>query len=122
MKPIQLDYSRQNLKPRPKGLTEDEYLLMAIKEGHQLLELEEKAKAKPAPSVKQPDASKVQDALGKMSDNPYLKARAQIMDKMLPSVKTAIEQMEAGTLTKDKRYDKFCTDVTELGDKLSGLN
>src|ERR1035437_8734428 len=114
MKPIELDSSRQNMKPRPKGLTDDQYFLVALREGYALLEAEAKAK----PSVI-PPSSKVQDALAQKSDNPYIRARNTILTRMLPSQRSTIEKMEAGTLTKDARYDTFIKQVSELGDKIS---
>ena len=106
------------MKPRPPGLTDTQYVLIALKEGYALLEADEKKKH----SVKSPAVSKVQDALGKMSNNPYVRARTQLLEKMLPGARAVIEKMEAGTLTKDPRYDMFCREVASLGDKLSSQN
>jgi len=118
------------LTPRPAGLTEEQYLIHALKEGYALLAAEAKPAppnafgAKPVPpkldSVT-PDASKLQDALALKSTNPYIRARATVLSKMLPSARSVIEKMEAGTLTKDARYDKFVEEVSELGDKISNI-
>ena len=118
---------KRTIKPRPKGLSEAQYFALALKEGHAMLDAEEKAQAvaaakkTPKPSVT-PSPSKVQDALAKTSTNPYLRARATLLDQMLPSYRLVIEKMENGTLTKDTRYDSFVREVTELGDKISSKN
>ena len=120
MKPIELDPSRQNLKPRPKGLTDQEYFMVALKEGHALIAVDEKNPSVTPASAK--TISKLQNALAKLSDNPYVRARAQLLEKMRPTLRADIEKMEAGALPKDDRFNTFCRSVTELGDKLSWLN
>lgn len=126
MKPIELDASRQNLKPRPKGLSDDQYLIIALREGYALLAAEAKVEAKAGPSVKSdsviPTPSPVQDALAKKSNNPYVKAKIQLLDKMLPLQRKTIERMDSGEIPKDARYDMFITQIAALGDKLSSLN
>lgn len=116
---INLDPSRQNMKPRPLGLTDGQYFALALKEGHEMLDAEEK---KNSVKSKKPKASKVQDALAKTSTNPYVRARAELLDKMTPAFRTLIESMESGETPKDARYDKFCLDIQALGDKLSSSN
>ena len=121
LKKVKLDPSRKNLKPVDPKLTFEQYLVQCIKEGEELLAAEEKAK----PSVKPtPAQSKkvLDDALGKMSDNPYVCARIQILTKMKPEARSVIEKMEKGTLPKDSRYDQFCKEIGKLGDKLSSNN
>ena len=129
MKPIELDPSRQNMKPRPSGLTDEQYLIVALKEGYALLEAE--SKTPPKCSVKKPlDPalkpvnlnSKVQDALAKTSTNPYVKARIEIMEKLTAKARAAVEGMEDGSIPKDKNYQRFIEQVMDLGDKYSGLN
>lgn len=126
MKPIELDASRQNLKPRPKGLSDDQYLIIALREGYALLAAEAKAETKATPAVKSdsviPTPSPVQDALAKKSNNPYVKAKIQLLDKMLPLQRKTIERMDSGEIPKDARYDMFITQIAALGDKLSSLN
>lgn len=124
-KKIKLDSSRQNLKPVDPSLSFEQHLAQAIKEGEALLAAEEKAKAKD--SVKKPESfaqpsAKLQDALAKMSDNPYVRARIEILNKMGPIARSVIEKMEKGTLAKDDRYDKFCKAVTTRGDQISSAN
>jgi hypothetical protein len=117
------------LTPRPAGLTEEQYLIHALKEGYKLLAAENDDHNPPNDSVKKPktdsvkeQTSKLQDSLALKSTNPYIKAQAQVLIKMLPSYRKEIESMIRGDIPKDKRYDKFLQEVTELGDKLSGLN
>lgn len=122
LKKVKLDPSRKNLKPVDPKLTFDQYLAQCLKEGAEMLEAEEKAKpsVKPTPLAK--TSKKLEDALGKMSDNPYVRARTQILGKMKPEARSVIEKMEKGTLPKDSRYDSFCKEVGILGDKLSSKN
>lgn len=123
-KKIQLSPDRQNLKPVDPSLTFEQYLAIAIKEGEALLAAEEKTKpknsVKPAGSVKPSPA--LEDALAKMSDNPYVRARVEILTKMGPTARSVIEKMEKGELSKDDRYDKFCKAVTVRGDQISSQN
>jgi hypothetical protein len=120
MKPIQLDPTRQNLKSRPKGLTEQEYFQIALKEGYALLKADPKHST--PHSVTSSIMSKVYTTLGKMSNNPYTRAWAQLLAKMRPEVRSVIEDMINGKILKDQRYDTFCRSVTELGDLLSAKN
>lgn len=120
MKPIELDPSRQNLKPRPKGLTEQEYFMVALAEGHALIAVDEKNPSVTPASAKA--ISKLQNALTKLSTNPYVKARAQLLEKMHPTLRSVIERQELGKAPSDARYEKFLKDITDLGDKLSAKN
>ena len=88
-----------------------------------MIEAEENTKT----SVKKPESfaqpkEKLQDALGKMSDNPFVKARTKVLQKMAPKARAAIEEMERIGNTCNSTYDTFCKAVTNLGDKLSGMN
>ena|ERR1039458_10122780 len=120
-KKIKLSPDRMNLKPVSQSLSFDECLSKALREGYALLE--EEAKTPPKNSVKPPASVKhspaLEDALGKMSDNPYVRARIEVLNKMTPAARSVIEKMEKGELTKDSRYDTFCKAVTILGDSLS---
>ena len=120
-KKIKLDPSRRNLKPVDPALTFEQYLAQAIKEGEALLA----AEAKTPGSVTKENSGKppiLEDALAKMSDNPYVKARIQVLQKMKPEAKVIIEKMERGELPKDSRWDTFSKAITALGDKLSKSN
>ena len=126
------------ITPRPKGLSDDNYLIVALREGYALLAAEAKAaspnasgKKTPTPttsSVKPtPDsnsvtpAQKLEDTLAMKSTNPYVRAKHSILTKMLPGQRSVIEKMEAGTLDKDARYDMFLREITALGDKISNI-
>lgn len=116
LKKVKLDPSRKNLKPVDASLTFDQYLVQCIKEGNELLEAEtKKSSVKPPPS----NPKVLEDALGKMSDNPYVRARIQVLKRMSADARSVIEKMEKGDLTKDSRYETFCKAVSILGDKLS---
>ena len=115
LKKIKLDPSRKNLKPDPPHWTFEEQLAHAVADGFKLLEAEEKAG--PAKSVK--SSAALEDALGKMSDNPYVKARAEILKKMKPEQRIVIEKMEQNKIERDRRYDEFCKAVSRLGDSFS---
>jgi hypothetical protein len=120
MKKVKLSPDRQNLKPVDPSLTFEQYLAIAIKEGEALLAAEEKAKAKssvkPEP-LAQPSA-KLQEALAKMSDNPYVRARIEILNKMGPTARSVIEKMEKGDIPKDGRYDTFCKAINARGEQI----
>ena len=120
-KKIKLDPSRRNLKPVDPALTFEQYLAQAIKEGNALLEAEAKTS-----SVTKENSGKnppiLEDALAKMSDNPYVKARVQVLQKMTPLARSVIEKMEKGEIPKDTRWDTFSKAITALGDKLSKSN
>jgi hypothetical protein len=120
-KKIKLDPSRQNLKPVNPKLTFDQYLAIAVAEGHALLAAEEKQSVKKPEPFQQPSAV-LNDALGKMSNNPYIRARTEILNKMKPLARSIIEKMEKGELEKDSRYDTFCKAVQIRGDQLSSSN
>jgi hypothetical protein len=120
-KKIKLDPSRKNLPPVDPHLTFEQYLAQAIKEGNELLALDYKAPAKkPQTPVKTSPA--LEEALSKMSDNPYIRARTEILKKMKPEARSVIEKMEKGELEKDTRYDTFCKAVTIRGDQISSSN
>ena len=121
-KKVKLSPDRLNLKPVNPKLTFEQYLLIAVKEGHALLDAEEKNPSKKPEPFKQPSPV-LNDALGKMSDNPYIRARTQILTKMSPAARAVIEDMERiGGNTCNPTYDKFAKSVTLLGDKLSSNN
>ena len=118
LKKVKLDPSRKNLKPRPSGLTDEQYLTLAIKEGHELLGADS---VKPTPSVKESN-SELQSALAKMSTNPYARAQAELLDKLPPKARSVMEDMINNAIPRDDRYDKFMRQVISIGNKLSGNN
>lgn len=115
---VKLGTSRQNLKPVNPNLTFEQHLSQAIQEGYALLEEEAK---NPKNSVKAPlksDSVKLEDKLGEMSKNAYVKARAEVLRKMSPEARAIIEKMSAGELTKDSRWDTFCKAVNIKGEQI----
>lgn len=121
-KKIKLDPSRQNLRPVDPKLTFDQYLTIALKEGNALLKAETKTKPAPKASTTATPSPVLEDALAKMSDNAYVRARVEVLKKMTPETRAIIEKMERGELPKDLRWDTFCKAITIKGDQLSGLN
>jgi hypothetical protein len=121
-KKIKLDPSRQNLKPVDPNWSFEKHLSYALQEGYALLE--EDAKKAPKASVTTPATPSpvLEDALAKMSDNPYVKARVQLLNKMTPKARDIIEKMERNEMERDTRWDTFSKAITILGDKLSSGN
>ena len=120
---IKLTPDRMNLKQVNQKLTFEQHLSQAIQEGYALLEEDAK---NPKNSVKAPGSVKpspaLEDALAKMSDNPYIAARVEILKKMSPIARSVIEKMEKGELPKDLRWETFCKAVTIKGDQISSGN
>ena len=119
---IKLSPDRQNLKPRPKGLTEEQYLYQSIAEGHEMLNTEEKNSVKSLPAPVKSDSVKLENKLGEMSKNAYTRAHSEVLNKMSPKARATIEEMERIGNTCNSTYDTFCKAVTKLGDKLSSSN
>ena len=94
--------------------------MVALAEGHALIAVDEKNPSVTPASAKA--ISKLQNALTKLSTNPYVKARAQLLEKMHPTLRSVIERQELGKAPSDARYEKFLKDITDLGDKLSAKN
>jgi hypothetical protein len=112
--------SRFNL-PKPDH---EESIAEAVAEGFKLLEEEEKGKSKAKASDilgydPNSDKKRLETKLASTSDNPYIRARIQILNKMTPTARAIIEKMENGKLEKDSRYDAFVKAVEILGDQLS---
>ena len=126
-KKINLSPDRQNLEPVNPKLSFEQYLFQCIQEGHALLNAEATSSVTKRNSVKSPEPLKqppsiLQDALAKSSPNPYVRARAEILGKMSPGARAAVEEMERIGNTCNSIYDKFAQSVTILGDKLSSNN
>jgi hypothetical protein len=105
--------SRANLRP----LDHEETIIEAVAEGMKLLQ-EEPPKASPE-KPKPDDTKKLESKLASTSDNPYIRARIQILNKMSDAARDVIEKMEKGETKKDRRYDEFLKAVGILGDKFS---
>lgn len=83
-------------------------------EGMKLLEVE--ANQKPHP----PSSKKVlENALGAMSKNPYIRARLKVLHNLPAWRKAEIERMEKTGDTQNKYYQEFVKMVTDMGDSLS---
>lgn len=103
----------------------EETLGELVAAGHKLL-----GEADPKPittvttkkSIKADDKKKLESKLASTSDNPYVRARIQILNKMDALARGVIEKMEKGELKKDRRYDEFSKAVMALGDQLSEGN
>ena len=70
------------------------------------------------------DSKKLNTALAKTSENPYVKAHALVLEKLLKNPKTAwlakvIEQIEKKEIPPNRQYNEFVKEVEILGDKLS---
>lgn len=118
---IKLTPDRMNLKPVNSKLSFEQYLMIAIKEGHALLD--EEAKNAPKDSVTKPttpDSVKLENKLGEVSKNPYVRARIEILNKLSPEARTVIEKMEKNEIERDLRYERFCKAIQIKGDQLSG--
>jgi len=120
LKKVKLDPSRKNLAPVSQDISFEELTAQAIKEGFAMLAAEDKKASKH--SVKPTSPNILENALGEMSTNPYIRARIEVLKKMTPAARSEIEKMEAGTLDKDHRYDTFVSIVSALGDELSNQN
>ena len=122
MQPIQLTPGRYPLpKPYPETWSIDRQIVEAVREGNKAIDEDEQKSSKPN-SVKSDPKTAMEDSLAAKSNNPYVRARGEILGKMTPKARSVIEEMEKGTIKKDARYDKFCLQVSELGDKLSSSN
>lgn len=124
-KKIKLSKDRQNLKPVNPKLSFDQYLSHALQEGYAILEAEGSGSVKPKDSVKpsatapKSDSVKLENKLGEISKNAYVRARTVVLNKLKPEVKAIIEKMEKEELPKDTRWDTFCKAITKLGDDFS---
>jgi len=110
--------------PSKDNKTEAEMIAEALIEGNKMLEAEEKEKIKKSPKLVVSDVKPLDMALGLKSPNPYIRARAQILQKWMkdPHLQwkaREVEKMENGTNPKNQFYDEFVILQAELGDKLS---
>ena len=120
-KKVNLSPDRKNLKPVDQKLTFEEYFAIAIKEGYALLAAEEKNPVK-NPSTLKSDSVKLDNKLGEMSKNAYVRAREEVLKKMKPETRAIIEKMERNEMERDSRWDTFCKAVTIKGDQISNGN
>jgi hypothetical protein len=92
----------------------EESLAELIAEGNRLLAEETKNPLKKPVSN---DSVKLQEKLGSMSNNPYVRARTEILKKMTPEARAILEQMSSGKKDKDNRWETFCSAISKLGEK-----
>ena len=110
----------RKLPPDPINSTDDieqmaRILPALLKEGHRLLMVEaEKTIVNPVDAPK-----KLETALGEKSNNPYIKARIQILKKYPEWKRNEVLKMEEKKNTNNRFYEEFCREVTDLGNKLS---
>ncbi len=104
-------YSRKNL-PIPDH---EETVTELVKEGEKLIAEEEKIRKKSVVS----ETKRLETKLGSTSNNPYIRARCDIMSKWTSEKLKLFEEMEKGIRPKDHRYDDFVREVAKLGDKMS---
>lgn len=108
---------RANLKAPAKEPT----IMELCAEGMKLLEAEEK-NSRPVvtpPPPKKDDQKKLETALGKSSSNPYIRARAMILEGMNEFNRKRIEELEKSGETEHPLYKEFVALQIRLGDKLS---
>ena len=104
--------SRGELTP-PPNLTLDKLMDHLAKEGEKLLAEEPKPK-----KVKKDDTKKLDKALAISSKNPYIRARVQILEKMLKWKREEIHMFERTGNINNRFYDDFVHEVRKLGDIL----
>lgn len=118
LKKVKLPNDRKNLKPVDPHLSFEQYLAQATMEGFALLAAEEKNSVK-KPQIPAKPSPILEDALGKMSSNVYVRARTQVLTKMSPLLRKQIEKMENTKDLDNRIYREFVRAVVMLGDKLS---
>lgn len=109
----------ENLVPPPE-LPIDQLISYLAAEGTKLLEAEEKAK-KPIikPKAKVDDITKLNNALAASSKNPYVRARAIVLEKMPELRRKELAEMEKTGNINNTKYKEFVAEVTKVGDGLS---
>jgi len=97
----------------------NDFMNELAKEGNVILEEEKAAKAKamgkPTPT---PEAI-LENALGSISTNPYVRARCQVLKDLSADRRKAIEEMEKTGKIDNTRYQEFVKMVRLLGDRFS---
>ena len=105
----------KNLNPSPHSNDDPLLLDKLATEGHKLLLLENKDKSDPSAPKKT-----LETVLGEKSNNPYLRARMQILKEMSPSRRERILKLETTNTTEHSiEYREFVSDVAKIGDRLS---
>ena len=65
------------------------------------------------------EKSKLESTLGEKSENPYVRARSQVLKDLSDSKRARIELMEQDKKTDNPVYSEFVKAVQLLGDKFS---
>jgi len=100
----------------PPKNTNDLMNLLA-KEGHSLLEQEALSKCKKM--VPENPTMVLEQALGTISKNPYIRARTQVLKDLTADRRNSILKLESEGQIDDRRYTEFVKMVAILGDKFS---
>lgn len=130
------EYMAQVLKTKNKPLSRfnlptpdhEETPLELVTEGLRILEQEEKPFSKivdmaPKTSTPTPDQTKeLESKLASISNNPYVRARNEILDGLKEDTRKMILRMEAGKMEKNSQYDDFIKSIHRRGDQLSANN
>jgi hypothetical protein len=120
-------YNRGNLKPTTIDYDNIPLPFLISKlcaEGEEILRQEELEKAKKAPKTPPPvpapktEKKRLERTLGVNDNNPYVRARNQILSKMKENDRKMIERMEEEDDTNNRTYENFTHQVAELGDTL----
>lgn len=90
-------------------------------EGNLLLEQEELKEIKPS-VPKLSSSKKLENVLGEKSENPYIRARIQILKDLSAEKRARIEKMEADGNIDNPIYVEFVKSIRILGDKFSDKN
>lgn len=106
-----------DLVPSPE-LPTDKLIQHLAAEGEKLLMAEAKVNRKIAPK-KSTDETKLTNALGLSSKNPYIRARVMVLQKYSTWRQKEIARMEQHNDINNKFYLEFVKAVADLGDQLS---
>jgi hypothetical protein len=71
------------------------------------------------PPAKPSSPKVLEQALGKISTNPYIRARAQVLKDLAADRRETILKLEAAGKIEDSRYKEFVKMVRILGDRFS---
>jgi len=108
------------LTPMVNQPTDWNQLMNALaKEGRALLDQEALSKCKKLVPENPSPAKVLEQALGTISKNPYVRARTQVLKDLAADRRDAILKLEVEGKTEDKRYKEFVKMVQVLGDRFS---
>ena len=112
---VNLNFMSRNNLPIPDHA---ETIMELAAAGELILQAEAKNPRKAAPpTAKLPDeTTKLETKLGSMSDDPYVKARVEILNGMGEFERKEIERMEKTNDLNNRWYEDFCHKVRVLAD------